>query len=97
MKFKELEITDLAKQQIAKHLKKWNCKAGAKLVALPNGIGIIAQYVNSENEVEYCCFTEYGKTISNYVFDTFEKAILEVTFRVHNMDIINAGLRVLSV
>lgn len=93
MEFKNYEITDLAKKNIEKSLKSWNVKENVKLFALP--MGIIAQYVNCEDEIEYCAFTEFGQTISHYVHSDFKKATLEVMFRAE-ITLINAAERVLK-
>lgn len=93
MKFTSYEITDLAKKNIEKHLSSWKVEGNVKLFAVP--MGIVAQYVNCEGEIEYCAYTEYGKTISHYVHSNYKKAILEVMYGA-NITLIDAAERVLK-
>ena len=93
MKITSYEITDLAKENIKKHLSSWKVKGDIKLFSVP--MGIVAQYVNCENQIEYCAYTEYGKTISHYVHSNFKKAILEVMYGAE-ITLIDAAERVLK-
>ena len=93
MNFISIEITDLAKKNIEVCLKSWNVKENVKLFVLP--MGIVAQYLNSENEIEYRAFTEFGTPTSCHVYSNFEQTTLELIYRAEPV-LINAAERVLK-
>ena len=95
MKFKTYEITKSVQNQIKKELEIWDIQDDdVELFNLP--MGIIAKYINSDKKVEYRAFTDYGSKINCHVWNTFEKAALELMYKTE-MTLIIAAERVLNV